>query len=130
MNRTKKLRGVIDGFFETGCEGILWVFIEDKADLRNMHELVEGDHLTVFAEDGAKSFDGKIECDRKIGWTAYPGNKKRGQQAALGYWVHWIQRGWQPDGWARLFLRRGFYEGRDPLRAELIKKPRQQRREK
>ena len=79
----------------------------------------EGDHLKVWGENRKVVFDGIIKQDTKTGWKRYPLNPKLGQQCALGMWIHWIQKGWKPDDWARLFIR---YKGEKPLRAVFSKK--------
>jgi hypothetical protein len=73
--------------------------------MSRIHWLCEGDHLTVYHDNGTVAFQGEIETDRQVGWREYPKNPGRGQPCALGFWVHWTQRGWQPDDWAELFMR-------------------------
>ena len=115
----RELNGVVNWFFETGCEGVLWVFYEDgKRGYDALHEIEDGDMLAVYNEDGSIAFEGKIVSDWKIGYAEYPMNPGHGQPTALGFWIHWTQKGWQPDDWARLFIRE---EGKE-LRAKLIKK--------
>lgn len=112
---------MLDGFFETGSEGTHWVLDTGAADPVFIRA---GDRLKVFGYDGKVVFNGKIVCDTKTGWTEYPQNPGYGQQLALNFWVHWIQKGWKPDAWARLFIRHWLEEGRGKpqLRAELIQK--------
>ena len=116
-----KKTGVISDFFETGCEGVVWVFYEDEK--KNMwdafNSLEKGDWLKIYNEDGSLAFEGKINPDHKIGWKEYPLNPGHGQPSALDYWIHWTQKNWKPDDWARLFIRN---EGENLLRAEYIKK--------
>lgn len=117
-----KVSGVLDQFFETGCEGIKWVVIENGKPFNDaLHFIQEGDHLTVYGENNGILFDGEIICDFQAGWTEYPYNPGHGQPSALGCWIHWTQHGWQPDEWAKLFFHEHI-EGTDgkPLRAELI----------
>lgn len=94
-----------------------WNLLEDGKTGWDAHIVIEaGDHLKVFSEDGRVLFDGVIDPDYRTGWTELlPGY---GTPRALGCSVCWTQRGWEPDDWARLFIRR---EGEE-LRAELIKK--------
>ena len=117
----KKFTGLLDGFFETGSEGTHWVLDIGKKD---PIFIKPGDHLKVFNEDGSVAFEGKIIPDYKTGYMKYPRNPKYGQQAVLGgWWVHWIQKGWQPDDWAKLFIKHWFKEwrGAKQLHAELTK---------
>ena len=119
-----KLRGFVGDFFETGCEGMIWCFFEDGKEWPDvMHPLNRGDHLTIFGENDKVLFTGEIDPDYKAGWIQYPrGKKGKGQPVALGYWIHWTQRGWNPDDWAMLFLREGLGGEAKRLRAELDKK--------
>lgn len=110
----KKYVGNLEAFFETGCEGFIWKLIEDgKSGYEALVSLDAGDRLKIYGKNETVVFDGIIKEDFKTGWTEYPKNPGHGQPAALGYWIHWTQRGWKPDEWARLFL--------DACRAEVIK---------
>ena len=116
----QKHKGRLYPYFETGTEGIVWALIEDgKTEFYDaLVTIEEGDHLVVYGEDNSVLFDGDIMMDTETGWREYPQNPGHGQQAALGCWIHWIQRGWEPDAWAGLFLR----GKKNPLRCELIKR--------
>lgn len=129
MSKKKKgsrvtLKGYIDQYFETGCEGIMWYFFQDgKTGYEAIVSIDDGDHLTVFGENGETLFHGAIDQDWKVGYQPYPLNPKYGQPCALGYWVHWTQKDWRPDDWAKLFFHQYLKgnEDKPPLRAELIK---------
>lgn len=119
-----KVVGVLEPYFETGCEGTVWAVMEDgKQGYEGLHIIKEGDHLVIFGENNEILFDGNIVCDHQIGWEEYPLNPGHGQPSALGYWIHWTQQGWQSDDWAKLFFHE-YVEGTNgkPLRAELTKK--------
>ncbi|MEK7478571.1 MAG: hypothetical protein AAB626_01440 [Patescibacteria group bacterium] len=118
--KVKIIRGVLDPFWESGTEGMIWSIDngKDKKGYDGLYCIHTGDHLTIYGEKGEIIFKGKIFQDTMAGWTEYPRNPGNGQPLALGCWIHWTQIGWKPDDWARLFLR-----GKKPaLRAELIQK--------
>jgi hypothetical protein len=120
VSRAKKpIEGVLEGYFETGTEGIIWaVYDETKTGYDDLHVLDDGDELVVLGDDGNPIWSGKIRFDYEIGYRPYPMNPEFGQQCARGCWVHGIQDGFQPDDWADLFFRRG---GLPPYRALLTK---------
>jgi len=104
--RLRKIRGVLEDFFETGTEGVIWsVVSEDDHGYDALYPIEEGDHLAIQDQLGRKLWSGIICCDRKAGWRRYPLNPKCGQPCALGHWIHWTQRGFKPDDWARYFIR-------------------------
>lgn len=116
----KKFFGVLAGYFETGTEGQIWILQEPGKEGYDGMKFIElGDHLKIFGENGEVLFDGKIIPDFTIGWTKYPLDPKYGQPSALGFWIHWTQKGFTADDWARFFLREEL--GLTPLHAELIK---------
>ena len=100
-----EIRGELVDWFETGLEGVVWAIEPDGAvgfDLKVIHE---GDHLTIVDRDGAIRWQGVIECDRETGKIPRPTNPEFLQQTALGFWIHWVQRGFEPDHWAAFFMR-------------------------
>lgn len=108
------IRGKLEAYFETGTEGVLWAVYEDgKQGYDGLHILQQDDLLKIFGKDGSVVFSGRIDQDRQTGWAPYPFGNGNGQPVALGMWVHWTQRGYQPDDWARLFV--------DELSAELVR---------
>ena len=112
--------GTLFGWIETGNEGVIWALEEDgKTGYDAICLIDEGDLLKIFDENGQVLFDCKIDPDYQIGYQSYPKNPTLGQPTALGLWIHWTQKGWQPDDWAALFLREEL--GKKPFRAELIK---------
>lgn len=119
----EKCTGTINQFFETGCEGLIWVLEKDGVQEHDSLVFIEaGDHLKIFAEDGSILFDGVIDPDYQAGRTISPHNPDRKQPSALGYWIHWTQKGWEPDEWAKLFLHECLKKSNKPLRAELTRK--------
>ena len=86
--------------------------------------ICEGDHLTITDQLGAILWRGTIRCDKETGLRPHPLNVQYSQQCALGCWVHWIQKGFEPDEWAKFFMRadndrlRGILrKNRGPIRA-------------
>ncbi len=115
-----KYLGTLFGWYEAGPEGVYWAFAEDeKIGEDAMHLIDEGDHLTVWNEDGKVAFVGDIVQNYLTGAIPCPHDPGYTQPFALGFWVYWTQEGWPPDEWAALFLRQEF--GKPRLRAELIK---------
>ncbi len=95
------------------CEGILWAMETGDVSVgyKGTIYIKRGDHLKIFDEQGRMIFDGIIELDFETGYDT-----ATCRQRALGIWVHWIQKGWSPDDWGRLFLRR---KNQPFLKAEL-----------
>ncbi len=101
-----KIEGVLLDYFETGTEGVLWTVLDDEnVGREGLHVLEPGDRLTVFDPLGHELWSGVICCNygsTADGVPAEPGNS---QLTALGRRVHWVQKGFAADEWARLFVR-------------------------
>ena len=102
----KKHDGFLDFHGDNQNHGIVWILKEDGK--RGYQTIDHGDHLVIYNDNKSVLFSDIIKPDYQTGRS-----QKHGQQEALGWWVHWIQKGWQPDDWAMLFTRH--------LRAMLIK---------
>lgn len=114
----KEMKGVCFLHSETGAEGGWWAMQEDGfatgedqwsyAGLRNLEE---GDDFTVYADDGRVLFHGIIHQDTKTGAVPrrviHKGKVVTDhlwkQQVVGGMWVHWIQKGMDPEAWGELF---------------------------
>lgn len=115
----ERIEGVLYDYFETGAEGMMWSLIDDdNLGREGLHFIEAGDHLTICDPLGHEVWHGTIRCDRRTGWRAYPGNPKHGQPVALGCWIHWTQKGFTPDKWARFFMKSEV----DRFRGILVKK--------
>ena len=106
-------------WFETGMEGTAWRIIDDLHEgYDSMHTIEEGDELTICDKAGQVLWNGTIQCDYTTGAIPRATNPEFVQPHALGLWIHWIQKGFQPDRWAEFFVR----SDDDRLRGVLIKK--------
>jgi hypothetical protein len=114
----KEIGGVCFLFSETGTEGGWWAVHEDGYSYPDGHWMYEGlrllengDEFTVFDKDGSTLWSGVIDQDDKTGAIPHTVIRKgkivklRGwkQQVVGGWWVHWVQRGMNPEAWAELF---------------------------
>jgi hypothetical protein len=105
-----KVTGVLDHYFETGCEGTYWTLnLDDEIGIaqqpyERLFMLEKGDVLEIFSPTGVPIATVTVDPDYEAGYRPYPLNPEYGQPTALGLWIHWTQRGWNPDEWARLFI--------------------------
>lgn len=105
----------LEEYSETGTEGMIWIFYDnDKTGYDGIIMLNNGMHIRIYNKDNSIVFDGIIDQDEEAGYQPYPLNPSLGQPCALGFWIHWTQRGWNPDDWAMLFLKQ------PPLLGEII----------
>ena len=80
-------------------------------DYEGLQYLEEGDDFTVFADDGSVLWHGIIHQDTKTGAIPHRVIRKGKvvvdnswkQQVVGGMWVHWIQKGMDPEAWGELF---------------------------
>ena len=101
------IRGELEAFFETGTEGVYWAMIDPALPgYDGLWSLEAGDRLRVIDTDDTVLWDGVIQLEYKRNWEPYPRNPEYGQQAVLGYWVHGLQEGVDPDQWAGMFFAR------------------------
>ena len=104
-----EMQGVCFLFSETGTEGGWWAMREDglaegDGDLRSLED---GDDFTVYADDNSVLFHGIIHQDTTTGAVPrrvlHDGTPVM-QQVVGGMWVHWIQKGMDPEAWGQLFV--------------------------
>ena len=114
----KEMKGVCFLHSETGTEGGWWAMQQDGfADedgywiYQGLKYLEEGDDFTVFADDGRVLWHGIIHRDSKTGRIPRQLLRKGKlvndqtwkQQVVGGMWVHWFQKGMDPEAWGELF---------------------------
>jgi hypothetical protein len=100
------IEGVLDDWFETGLEGTVWVIQENGlSGFDGLHIINKGDHLKITASTGETVFDGIIEPETAVG----DDGKRMGrhQPTSCGRWIHWFQRGFDPDVWGNFFFSGG-----------------------
>lgn len=101
-----RVEGELIDFAETGTEGAIWMIHDrDRWGYEALTPISEGDQLTITDQLGKRLWRGTIRCDRTTGMVRYSFNPEFRQQAAMGYWIHWIQAGFKPDDWAKFFIR-------------------------
>lgn len=113
----REIKGVCFLHSETGTEGGWWAMQEDgyRTDdghwrYEGMNYLEEGDDFTVFAVDGSVLWHGIIHQDDKTGAVPHRVIRKVvidhswKQQVVGGMWVHWLQKGMDPEAWSELFI--------------------------
>jgi hypothetical protein len=114
----RETKGVCFLFSKTGTEGGWWAVQEDGFETEDgywkyegLQYLQEGDDFTVYADDGSVLFHGIIHRDTKTGAIPHQVIRKGKvvidrtwkQQAVGGMWVHWVQKGMDPELWGDLF---------------------------
>ncbi|HUO14044.1 MAG TPA: hypothetical protein VMX38_03585 [Verrucomicrobiae bacterium] len=115
----KEMKGVCFLFTETGTEGGWWAIQEDGFvdeegywSYNGLRPLKNGDDFTVYAEDGSVLWHGIIHQDSKTGAIPHRVIRKGKvvidnswkQQVVSGFWVHWVQKGMDPEAWGDLFF--------------------------
>lgn len=115
----REYNGILGSTCESGDEGRWWILVEDEKTGYDADVFIDaGDRLVIYNADGTVLFEDIIVLDKETGYMPYRLNPEDGQPFALGGPIHWTQKGWQPDDWAKLFIR----EPNEPkLRAKLIK---------
>ncbi len=110
----KEMKGVCFLHSETGTEGGWWAiqadgFVTEDGDWRyeGMQYLEGGDDFKVFDDNGSVLWHGIIHQDCKTGAVPHRVIRKGKvvtdrswkQQVVRGMWVHWIQKGMDPEAW-------------------------------
>jgi len=99
------LHGLAFSLQETGSESLLWaVQLDEEPGFHGVRTIGAGDILTIKSPGGEVLFQGVVDPDYKTGSTLRGEFEERRVIPALNNFVHWSQRGWAPDQWAKLFL--------------------------
>lgn len=117
------IEGLLDPFFETGSEGIIWVLIEPNKGYEGLHSLKNGDYLKVFKKNTQEVlWEGLIQLEYERRLRPIPTNPQYKAQEVCGMWVHGFQASLEPIVWAKMFF--------DGSKAQLIKSEENLRRSK
>ena len=103
---TKKIRGTLEAFFETGTEGIYWSIIEEnKIEYDSLNLIENGDFLQVYKNKDYKDiyWKGIIKKDFELNREKVPSNYSSCRQIAGNYYVHWLQKDCDPRFWSDMF---------------------------
>ena len=99
--------GLLDPYFETGTEGVVWaVTLPGMLGYDQLLCLEGGDELLVYDELGSVAWQGIVSLEYERRYRPYPTNPEFGQQEAFGAWVHGFQEDVDPETWARWFFDR------------------------
>jgi hypothetical protein len=122
FHREHAIKGVLSTYSDQGTEGFLWTLEEQPLrGYEGLHFLENGDHLTVFAEDGSVIWAGVIDLEFETGYQPFEDRSGYGQQIVFGRYVNGNQRGMDLEDWASMFFT-GNYKHcryRKPLRGVL-----------
>ena len=95
--------GRLDAFFETGTEGVVWSVADQRLPgYDGLWPLQFGDHLDVLDANGETLWQGIIKLEYDNRRVAL-----HNQQEVLGYWVHGLQDGADPEDLGQAVLRSG-----------------------
>ena len=104
LSMIQTVKGTLTEHFETGTEGLMWALQEDNNEgYPGLFIIEDGDELTIYSETNEILFKGVITPDYDAGKSKRP-NTSVEQPRALGYWIHWTQKGFTPDTWAAFFV--------------------------
>jgi len=101
----EEVRGFLFAFFETGTEGVIWSLLDHGLPgYDSLRPLRDGDELRVLDDAGGTLWEGVVRLDRTTGRLPRYAGGEPVQQAVLGYWVHGLQEGMDPEAWGRMFF--------------------------
>jgi len=102
-----EVEGVLEAFFETGTEGIVWSVVKGgDFKYENLFTLENGDLLTVFNDASKKDvlWQGEVKLEYENKKRPHPLNPEYKKQEVFGRWVNGLQENADPEKWAQMFL--------------------------
>lgn len=103
--RNLKIEGTLEAWTPEVGEPLLWAIHEaGRPGPGGVHPLVNGDLLIVHDWAGVPIWVGTVELDFETGLRQNPLDPSGKRQAVAGYWVHGLQKGEDPELWARMFF--------------------------
>lgn len=104
-DRIRKIEGTLEAWTPDVGEPLLWTIHEaGKPGPDGVHPLLKGDLLVVHDAAGTPVWAGTVEFDFERGLQQDPLDPSSMRQAVAGYWVHGLQKGEDPELWARMFF--------------------------
>lgn len=104
-----KIKGILDPFWETGTEGVIWMFNDPTLPGYYQMYTIKNRHLEVLDDNNQTLWAGKVKLEYKRNFHPYPSrageDKVYGQQSIRGYWVHGFQKDLDPELWADMFFK-------------------------
>jgi hypothetical protein len=119
------IRGPLNGYFETGCEGTIWSLQDERHidakgrySYEGTHHLRDGDHLTVYRKSAELDVEhliwkGKLffldtwaclQHDYLKIYVRHHPYGKASQLCLYGHWIHKIPVNFDLAVWADIFL--------------------------
>ena len=100
-----EIEGILEPYTASPADSILWsIHEDDRPGPEGIHPLLNGDLLTVYAENGATVWIGLVDLDFEICQEPDPVNPMTLWQTVLGHRVHGVPKGEDPEVWAQMFF--------------------------
>lgn len=104
-SRNMKIEGTLEAWTPDVSEPLLWAIHEaGRPGPEGVHPLLKGDLLIVHDLAGVPIWIGKVDFDFETGLQKDPVDPSSTRQVVAGYWVHGLQKGEDPELWARMFF--------------------------
>lgn len=101
----RTIEGTLEAWTPDVDEPLLWTIHEaGRPGPEGVHPLLSGDLLVVLNAQGTPIWVGTVEFDFEAGLQRDPLDPSSMRQTVAGYWVHGVQKGEDPEFWARMFF--------------------------